>query len=419
MQKGPRKASRDSAHNKGDARTGRAPHAGSSKGRSAAQDRERKPDRGRARNDTRPAPVNERSRSRGVEPNRAIALQTKPSSPVRIEEGLWLWTTRPDADPDLLDELNGQLSGKGNARRHSPSIVLSDGAPAFQDGDIDTTFARQGFRVAEEFRVADASMLAEALHAHLEKSLESHTNGLAVSVFTPDSDATNQYVALADNLLDDLLALPNTFPVSEARARGLSIAHVAVCNERNAFVGYSTPITTVSYAEGGRARMRVAGGKPSRAARKVEEALFWLNMSPGAGEVCIDMGAAPGGWSWSLLEKRCRVIAIDPAELRPDIAKHARLQHIKASAFAYAPDEPVDWLFGDMAWRPLEVAEMAAKWGRKRWARFLVMNFKLPMKRKWEMVDKIRQTLALGGWKRVRTRQLYHDRDEITVTAHL
>ena len=57
------------------------------------------------------------------------------------------------------------------------------------------------------------------------------------------------------------------------------------------------------------------------------------------------------------------------------------------------PDEPVDWLFCDMVWRPLEVAQMLGRWARQHQATLLVANFKLPMKRKAEMVSEIRKTL--------------------------
>jgi 23S rRNA (cytidine2498-2'-O)-methyltransferase len=60
---------------------------------------------------------------------------------------------------------------------------------------------------------------------------------------------------------------------------------------------------------------------------------------------------------------------------------------------------------------------MLAKWSRRNWARVLVTNVKLPMKQKATMVREVREIIHGGGWKRVRTRQLYHDRDEITLTA--
>ena len=39
------------------------------------------------------------------------------------------------------------------------------------------------------------------------------------------------------------------------------------------------------------------------------------------------------------------------------------------------------------------------------------------MKKKADMVLRIKGTLESGGWRSVRSRQLYHDRDEVTVTA--
>jgi 23S rRNA (cytidine2498-2'-O)-methyltransferase len=70
-----------------------------------------------------------------------------------------------------------------------------------------------------------------------------------------------------------------------------------------------------------------------------------------------------------------------------------------------------------MVWRPIEVAQMLGRWARQRQTRMLVANFKLPMKRKAEQVEQIRASLAAAGFTKIRTRQLYHDRDEITLTA--
>jgi 23S rRNA (cytidine2498-2'-O)-methyltransferase len=71
-----------------------------------------------------------------------------------------------------------------------------------------------------------------------------------------------------------------------------------------------------------------------------------------------------------------------------------------------------------MAWRPLEVAQLLGKWARRGNAGQLVANIKLPMKDKLPTLVRVRDALERGGWKRVRMRQLYHDRDEVTVTAN-
>jgi len=162
-------------------------------------------------------------------------------------------------------------------------------------------------------------------------------------------------------------------------------------------------------------RMRRDAGTLSRAALKLEEALDWAGDAPGPKETCVDLGAAPGGWTQRLLQRGARVVAVDPAKLK--VPPNKKLVHVQDSAFRYEPDEPADWLFCDMAWRPLEVAQLLAKWGRKQWAIRLVANIKLPMKDKWPALDRVRATLEEGGWRNVKLRQLYHDRDEVTLTA--
>jgi 23S rRNA C2498 (ribose-2'-O)-methylase RlmM len=41
------------------------------------------------------------------------------------------------------------------------------------------------------------------------------------------------------------------------------------------------------------------------------------------------------------------------------------------------------------------------------------------MKRKVEMLERLRELLAASGFAGIRMRQLYHDREEITLTAHV
>jgi hypothetical protein len=196
-------------------------------------------------------------------------------------------------------------------------------------------------------------------------------------------------------------------------------AGTAAANETFFAIGELPARDALSLSPGGRHRMRRERAAPSRAAMKLEEAFDWLGVDPGRGEDCVDLGAAPGGWTQRLVERGAKVIAVDPANLTPELERHPKVEHIKASAFAWTPEEPVEWLFCDMAWRPLEVAQLLGKWARRRLASVLVANFKLPMNDKNPMLWRIRHVLTEGGWVQVKMRQLYHDRDEVTVTAHL
>jgi 23S rRNA (cytidine2498-2'-O)-methyltransferase len=345
-----------------------------------------------------------------------------PSSVAPPRTGEWLWTTREGAELDLVDELL-LSNARSEPRVLGPALVVSRHAPS-REGRVDATFARQGFPVSAVVHGASPSELRDRLARAIAPALGDRA--YALHVWVPDTASANPLGQEARLLEDSLEA---AFAEAHGAERRLdprdlgpeAVPFVQVCllARDRAAVGVMSSNRALSLAPGGRLRTRVPGDQPSRAARKLAEAFAWLGVAPEPSELCVDLGAAPGGWTWLLLERRARVVAVDPAKLRPDLLKRRGLSYVGMSAFEYTPDEPVDWLFCDMAWRPIEVARMLSRWGRNRLTTMLVANFKLPMKRKAETVAEIRSVLERGGFTAVRTRQLYHDRDEVTVTARV
>jgi 23S rRNA (cytidine2498-2'-O)-methyltransferase len=281
-------------------------------------------------------------------------------------------------------------------------------------------FARLGLRVMASFPQEPPETLAATV-AQAVAALPPPAP-LVLQAFTPDTPQGNALAAQAESLREAVHGLlPTSRLLEDAdRAREAGALLVSLCMAPGVTVlGAVHAREALSLAPGGRRRMRRAGESPSRAAMKLEEALDGMPFEPGRGDVCVDLGAAPGGWTQRLVSRGAKVIAVDPARLMPELASNPRVRHVQESAFAFAPDEPVDWLFCDMAWRPLEVAQLLAKWGRRGWASHLVANIKLPMKDKNPILLRVRHTLTEdGGWKGLTVRQLYHDRDEVTVTAH-
>lgn len=117
---------------------------------------------------------------------------------------------------------------------------------------------------------------------------------------------------------------------------------------------------------------------PNRAYLKLWEALTLIERRPGPGELCLDLGASPGGWSWVLQSLGARVIAIDRAPLDPDIAALPRIEHRAMSAFALEPREigPVDWLCSDIACYPAKLLELIQRWLGSGLARNFVCTIK-------------------------------------------
>jgi len=367
----------------------------------------------------------------GRNPNPKPAWVRPKAIPRSPREGLpvigeWLLTTREGSEGDQIDELT-LFNVKLLPRKLAPGLVVAPEIPKRDKRTVELTFARQGFPVGAIVQSHDLDELAMGVAKSLKQRLE-RAQHYGLQAWVADTTEANPLASMAEALesrVADLLAqmLPEATRVDDSQLRRLGAIHFAqVCllSTSCAAGGVLYSNAALSLARGGRTRVRVTGELPSRAARKVEEALAWIGVAPGPGEVCVDLGAAPGGWTFVLAERRARVIAVDPAKLRPDIAARKNVQHILGNAFTYTPEEKIDWLFCDMAYRPLEVAALLAKWGRKRWARMVVANIKLPMTKKAEILARIRQIMiSEGEWKHLRTKQLYHDRDEITLTAHV
>ena len=102
-------------------------------------------------------------------------------------------------------------------------------------------------------------------------------------------------------------------------------------------------------------------GPPSRAYLKLWEALTRIGKWPGPGESCLDLGAAPGGWTWVLQQLGAYVTAVDKAPLDPAVAGLPGVSMLQESAFALAP-RPVDWLVCDIIAYPARLHTLVTNW---------------------------------------------------------
>ncbi len=151
-------------------------------------------------------------------------------------------------------------------------------------------------------------------------------------------------------------------------------------------------------------------GPPNRAYLKLWEALTVLGRVPGPGEVCLDLGASPGGWTWALAQLGSRVIAVDKAPLAPGVAKLANVETRQDSAFALDPAAvgPVDWLFSDVVCYPERLYRLVAKWLSSGLARNMVCTVKFQGATDFAQQGRFAQ---LPGGRLV---HLHHNKHELT-----
>src|SRR6185436_8651688 len=82
-------------------------------------------------------------------------------------------------------------------------------------------------------------------------------------------------------------------------------------------------------------RIRMPRGAPSRSTLKLAEALitFLGDREPEslrAGMRAVDLGAAPGGWTWQLAHRGLRVIAVDNGALKGSVEEDPLVTHVRA-----------------------------------------------------------------------------------------
>jgi 23S rRNA (cytidine2498-2'-O)-methyltransferase len=175
-------------------------------------------------------------------------------------------------------------------------------------------------------------------------------------------------------------------------------------------------------------RLKFPREAPSRSTLKLDEALQVLI---GAGErerwfkpgmTAVDLGAAPGGWTWQLVRRGLHVTAVDNGPMDEQLMASGLVAHKREDGFRFQPRQRVDWMVCDMVEQPRRVAARMADWLAEGWCQRSVFNLKLPMKKRYAEVqlafDAMRETVAAAGRElEIRAKQLYHDREEITVFA--
>lgn len=207
------------------------------------------------------------------------------------------------------------------------------------------------------------------------------------------------------------LAIPDA-PRGIARCRGLFLH----------FVDFDRAFFAREAVFGGQRRMADDPAAPSRSYLKAEEAYVVLGREPSPGDTVVDLGAAPGGWSYGAANRGARVTAIDNGPLKGGALGHPLITHVRQDAFDYRPAAPVDWLLCDMVEEPHHVLRAIVEpWITERLCRNLVVNLKMGRASAIDLLSEILSpsSVLVTHTKTLRVRHLFHDREEITIVAEV
>lgn len=286
----------------------------------------------------------------------------------------------------------------------------------------DLIFARQILPVLAHFQGLPTQDRIGVLLPLLKNSTTRYCD---VWIETPDTNAGKELSAFCRAFNAALIGVLKREQLIDRNS--LSRLHICFTHTDAAFLAESD-IRYASPWPQGIPRLKFPREAPSRSTLKLDEAFqvllsetereSWLR----PGMSAVDLGAAPGGWSWQLVRRSIHVTAIDNGPMDAALLDSGLLMHLREDGFRYQPKRRVDWLVCDMVEQPRRVAELIAQWLAAGWCRQAIFNLKLPMKQRYNEIQLcftlIRDHLSSQG-KTVglRAKQLYHDREEITVFA--
>lgn len=205
-------------------------------------------------------------------------------------------------------------------------------------------------------------------------------------------------------------------------APGELVADVVVAAGEPAWLGLHRHDATRLPCPGGQLQASVPADAPSRAYAKIEEAIAWQRLPVAAGQVAVEIGAAPGGAVMALARRGLEVWGVDTGELAPVVRALPGVHHlpVKVGGLRWEQLPPhVDWLLVDVNLAPqVALHEIARLMPRLRpTLRGAVFTLKV---NDWEVVDALPtlvERILRFGFSEVSVRHLPSNRREVCAVA--
>lgn len=175
-------------------------------------------------------------------------------------------------------------------------------------------------------------------------------------------------------------------------------------------------------------RLKFPSASPSRSTLKLDEAfLHFIPKHDWETRLCsglnaVDLGSAPGGWTYQLVRRGMMVKAVDNGPMADSLMETGQVKHYQHDGFKFRPNRKNNyWLVCDMIENPTKVAKLMASWVVEGDCKEAMFNLKLPPTAgRYQLVMKnlqiIKDSLSENNiWYEMYAKHLYYDREEVTV----
>lgn len=342
-----------------------------------------------------------------------------------------LYACNPDRVAALLAELT-RAWPKAQHREITPYWVATEHVPidaAHTSAPMPAiAFCTQVLPAPRALQAASINAWADLLTTELMKALTAGTAGWRLHLLAaPDGTVPPRRVVLiAEGVTERLkkrqrqLLRRQTHDMAQPWGADEVLVQVAFLTPDSGYVSFCDARSrhiwgrTLSRFPAGIAPVQEDREPPARAYLKLLEALQHLGRRPEVDEICVDLGAAPGSWTYVALAANADVIAVDRNDVRDDMLANPRLSMVKGDAFKYQPNTPVDWLLCDVIAFPDRIIALLDAWLTAGLCRFFVVTLKFRGDADYIQVEHCKAVLEKHG-AQYGMRQLVHNKNEVTV----
>jgi 23S rRNA (cytidine2498-2'-O)-methyltransferase len=341
--------------------------------------------------------------------------------------------TRDGQEELLCRELN-LTRPKLLCRTLSPRIVEIVSLETQELAKLPILFCSQLLLFADPLAAQSISLWGDLIFNHLRANRDRITSPWVLRIFDPLTAETGLNYARPRRIYEsvrELLRRRNrellrSLVLSDSASGEVTLVQVVTQSASAGFISIASATerrpfrAAISLDTAGYHAVAEDKSPPSRAYRKLLEAIdvFRLEIKPGSR--AVDLGAAPGGWSYVLLKLGAHVTAVDRSPLAREVAMQPafgrRLVTVIGDALKWKPDEVLDWMVCDVITTPENTAALVKRWVDGRMCRNLCVTVKFKGTAKVEVVVDLLSYLSERA-KWFDARQLSNNRNELTLVA--
>ena len=299
-----------------------------------------------------------------------------------IMDKQWLFVCRNDCQAILLDEISALFKKSGLPFDASRSAHTQNGAVLLTHLDItrekalihvEFVFERQRLPDVYSLRVDSIKTCAQTIIQDHFPKVDQADLPWTIHTFTPDVEECKPLRSRAMHIEEAVLEkLKKRFgrmfrryqPTTSLQGReDYLIVQICMDKPDHVYLSISPKTPQTHPYPGGEQRMPFDSGSPSRSYLKLYEAVSRMPTRPMHGQTAVDLGAAPGGWTYYLLKQGCQVTAVDNGSLKIKNPDGRSLKIVKTDGMLFVPAETqYDWLCCDMLRPPRPTLELLHQW---------------------------------------------------------